>query len=672
MINKMQQVVIVGRKRDNKAIIAALQDAGVLHIVPVTEGPLPTGALTGADAEARKASERLLARAESTLAELGAYRTQSVPTPSQEEWERVVEAAAAPASDLAARLTALRADLDAQATYGDVTRTLAGLASGLDRSRRLALVPFVLARGDNPAEVRAALDGDLSGRYELDSRGVTSGAAAVTAGLVAVLREDRDKARAALGKARVGELRLPGRFDGLPLSQAAAEFDRLGRAGRDELTALESARRDLAAQHGPALFAVRDALADEVSVYDVQTLAARGKYSLALQGFVPEDRVPDLRAALDKFGDAVSYELGAAPDHHAEHVPVQLRNNGFVRNFELLLGISAPPRYGTFDPSWVVALFFPFYFGFVIADIGFGLLFLLLGLWMTARARRGEGFNLGFMGTYLDPRTLGQVGFVVNTMSAWAILWGFLTGEIFGTLGEHLHLFYVNNAEWIAEHGRGLIPILFPRIEASFAGTALLFTIAFGILQVLWSWGLRAQLARKHGDNHHFWEAVGMLGGLVALIMLAYGSQVGSNLGGAFTNFSSPVTLVMYLGFAIFILGLVLSKVPLMLIELLSQGGNIISFTRLFAVGLAAAILAGLATDLGWSLAQSLGFIGVILGIVIAAIVHVLALALTIIGHVLQPLRLQYVEFLNPTGYYNETGPRYNPFRRLSPAGSKK
>lgn len=70
----MQQVVIAVRKRESDNVITALQDAGVLHLRPIAEGPLSTGNLAGQDAQERREDERLLARAESTIAELGAYR----------------------------------------------------------------------------------------------------------------------------------------------------------------------------------------------------------------------------------------------------------------------------------------------------------------------------------------------------------------------------------------------------------------------------------------------------------------------------------------------------------------------------------------------------------------------------------------------------------------------
>ena len=84
-------------------------------------------------------------------------------------------------------------------------------------------------------------------------------------------------------------------------------------------------------------------------------------------------------------------------------------------------------------------------------------------------------------------------------------------------------------------------------------------------------------------------------------------------------------------------------------------------------MGLVSAILAKLCTDLGWSLYESIGVLGIILGVLVGLILHFFVLALTLIGHILQPIRLHMVEFLNPTGFNADSSPRYNPLRRLSP-----
>jgi len=151
-------------------------------------------------------------------------------------------------------------------------------------------------------------------------------------------------------------------------------------------------------------------------------------------------------------------------------------------------------------------------------------------------------------------------------------------------------------------------------------------------------------------------------------VLLAFISRAAKDFG-ALSNFADPRVWLMFLGFAAFIVGWlrVIKHFPLLPIELLSQGGAVVSYARIFAVGLVSAILAKLCTDLGWSLYESLGFLGLLLGLLVGVILHFFVLALTLIGHILQPIRLHMVEFLNPTGFNTETSPRYNPLRRLSP-----
>lgn len=672
----MQQVVIALRKRDSRAVIEALQDAGVVHLVPLQQDVLRA---PDTEADDRREAERLLARAETAIAELGVTAQPAGALPPQERWEAGLEDVSGPASALSKQRQALETDLDVQRNYGPAVSALAEMVGTLDRSRRVAVLPFIYDRPEELGGLQAAMQEALPERFKLATCPLSvTGASATHVGALAVLTADRDAARAALSKARLGELRLPGRFEKMPLGEASAALKDLDKTGQAQLEALERQRHALAAQHGPTLLAVHNALLDQVAIHDVQHLSARGKYSMVMQGYVPENRLELLKSALGRFGDAVSYELFPVDPHHAAAVPVELRNGKYSRNFEPVLSLLPPPRYGNFDPTGIISFFFPLFFGFIIADMGYGALFFLVGSWFANKAKRGEGLSIGFMDAYLSPDMMDRLGVIIRSMSAWAIIWGLLTGELFGNLGEHLGLFYHDAAYlhqvWgiqLAEHGeaaRGLIPVFFPRLLSEFTNTALISTLMVGIFMVLWGWSIRVRLASRHGDKHHLWEAVGMIGGLIGLVSLAFLSQGGNQLmnGSIYTNFANPLTPVMWLGFAVFLLGMVLSRTPLMLIEILSQGGNIISFARLFAVGVAGAILANLATDLGWSLSVKLGALGIIIGIALAMLVHAFALAITIVGHVLQPLRLHFVEFLTPTGYHNESGVPYSPLRRRS------
>ena len=681
MISPMQQVVIAMRRRESEAVITALQHAGVVHLKPIEGGPLRSDASHEQTSEDLKEAERLLARVESTIAELGAVRPAEmagVTVPPRGDWAARIESVAGPVAELARERTEVQGDVDAAAAYAEPAATLARMVGSLDRSRRVAVIPFLLHAETNLGEVQASLNEALADRYELAVE--SSGTGRV--GAVATLAGERDLARTALGRVRLAEMRLPGRFEGMPLEQAAAELGQIRAAGRDHLQGLNTKRSALAESHGPELFALRDGLKDLVAVHDVRTLSARGRYSLVMQGYVPVDRVPALQAALQPFGDGVVHELHNVDAHHDQAIPVELQNGGYVRPYQMVMGLMSPPKYGTFDPTWVMAYLMPFLFGLIIGDVGYGILFLLAGLWLKGKADRGQSWTVPLMGTKLLPGTLKDIWHIIKWMSVWTILWGFLTGEFFGTWGEHLGLFYLdeqrlNNlwgwtgAEYHAHEGahhHGLIPTLFPRLETGyFSNIMLMIALAFGMVQVPWGWFIRIKEGLKHGDQTHVWEGAALFGGVIGLILMAFVTKAASDFGLMF-NFANPLVWLMWLGFLTFVVGYlrVIKHFPMLPVELISQGGAVLSYARIFAVGLVSAIMAKLVADLGWNMYESMGPIGAVIGLILAVILTVLILALTLIGHILQPIRLQMVEFLNPTGYNAETSPVYNPLRRLS------
>ena len=237
-------------------------------------------------------------------------------------------------------------------------------------------------------------------------------------------------------------------------------------------------------------------------------------------------------------------------------------------------------------------------------------------------------------------------------MWVWAALWGVAYGEFFGNFLEHLGVFYAPG------HGEGLIRILIPRADTvATANTLILVSIAFGVFQVFHGFYVRARLALAHHHTKHFWEAVGYMGGLFGLILVAY-----SFLTGASNGFLTALTVA---GFVLFFLGIVLSRVWLMLPELATIGGHVLSYIRIYAVGIAGALMANLATDLGFAIAERLGLLGLLVGLIAGLLVHGLILLLTTLGHVLQPIRLVWVEFFTKFGFYEESGRPYRPFKSV-------
>ncbi|WP_457630928.1 V-type ATPase 116kDa subunit family protein, partial [Oceanithermus sp.] len=363
--------------------------------------------------------------------------------------------------------------------------------------------------------------------------------------------------------------------------------------------------------------------------------------------------------ALAAHKEHVVYTLEPADEHHeADRVPVTLDNPPAVRPFQMLIEFLNIPKYGTWDPTWVVAVFFPFWFGMVVGDIGYALLFVLLSRYLSGLVKQNKPLVIDFFGINMKPAVTRDLVHVLNWMIFWAVAWGLVYGEFFGNFLEHLGVFYVPG------HESGLIPITIPRADTvKTAGLMIIIAVAFGIIQVFHGLGVRAWLGWRHGHMKHFWEAVGYMGGLLGLIIFSYEFLTGA--GGGLLNG------LMYAGFIVFLLGIVMSRVILMIAELPTQGGHILSYIRIYAVGVAGAIMANLATDIGFSMADKLGLIGILLGLVAALFTHFAILALTLMGHILQPIRLIWVEFFTKFGFYEESGRPYRPFKSVrNDAGS--
>jgi V/A-type H+/Na+-transporting ATPase subunit I len=657
MIAAMEQLTLVGRKRIAQDLLVSLQSLGVVQIDPLEPSSENLSKFVLKDNE-RKQKEGWDAAVSKSQALIDALGVGAV-TPSSradipansDEVNNQLAGIANQVDKLIAERADYRDELDVIQTYLPVFRDVTPASAQLDSSRYLQSVSF-LVPADRAESVERSIRETLQDRVDVAMR-PRGKEALVTA---VALKKDKDLLRAALSRAGFSELTLPDRYKDLGVAKAVHTMEERSQSLPKRLSAIDDELNKLAGQHGAKLQAIHQVAANNQARYDRMMDMAESKYGFALQGWVPSvDRSKVVDSLKKQFGDDVAVESREADEHHDEAIPVKLENPGWIKPFEGLLSLFAPPKYGNFDPSWTLAVFFPFFFGLVVGDIGFGLMFAAIGWWMRRRGEQGKALDLGILGITIQPGALRPISTVIFWCSAWAIVFGFLFGEFFGNLFEHWHIFYVPGEFHEGEPSHGLIPILLPRVIRF--TPILIASLGFGILQVLGGWLIRVIYGFKHHDMKHVWEGIGMLGGLTGLIVFAWGFLSG--------NLNGGVMAILWIGLAVFLLGMIMSRVFLMLIELASNAGNILSYLRLFAVGLSSALVANLATDLGFAIGGTLPIIGPILGILIGLAVHLIAIALTIIGHTLQPLRLNYVEFFTKFGFYDESGRPYRPFRLL-------
>ena len=374
----------------------------------------------------------------------------------------------------------------------------------------------------------------------------------------------------------------------------------------------------------------------------------------ALFGWVPvsqRDRVIEIITGL---GDRILYTCEPADeDDELARVPVILENPAWVRPFEPLISFLNLPRYDGWDPTWITATLFPLWVGMIIGDVGYGLVFLGIAWYLSTLVRGKQDLRVDFLRIRLTPEAVGQLVLIMKPMIAWTILWGFLYGEVFGNLFLRLGIFGT-------QHHQGLVPTLIPRTEiGATANLLILVSIGFGVIQVLHGFILKAQMNRLHGERALFWEAAGYFGGVTALVLFGY----------AFMAESYPqwLLILMFAGAVLFVAGMLGARMPLMVAELPTQGGHILSYIRIYAVGMASAILANLATDIGFGLYQMGAMAGIVvgalIGLLLGLLIHVVLLILLTISHVVQPIRLIWVEFFTKFDFYSSSGRPYRPFK---------
>ena len=630
MLEAMTRVRIVGRAPRLEQVVQRLYQLRLLQLelaVETPESPL-TPVPGDAAREARVTELRLLlARLDGLikLADSGPKADEEGVDAQAGEIVAELDRIAPDIESLAARIDDLSDELAVLPRYLEPLRQLLPLVPDLAtlderelRALRLDTVALVLESDDDGLveTLNGALRELLGNRFELVARRVDTDAVGC---LIVVAHRDAEAVRALLGHEQVRHLPLPQRYERLSFHGAVAAMEaRLGDLPQ-ELERANADLRDLLAPRARGWRAARAQLAAELEQLDaVVHLGATARTFVAV-GWTPTSQLPRLREELDRAAnDEIALDVMAQPPEAAP--PVLMRNPAAARPFEFLVRLLDLPRAGSLDPTMLMALFLPLMIGVMVGDIVYG--GLLLGLALGARRRFGAGSPV--------IRDLSRV-FVAGSL--WAIVFGFLFGEALGDLGKRVVGLH---ALWFYRGGHDAVEPL------------LLFALAIGAAHVVLGLVLglwRSALERRGGE---LLERAGTLLALAGVFSLA----------GVAAD-RVPASAVVPAGAAI-VLGVILLVVPggalgLMMgpLGLVGTIGNVLSYLRLAAVGLASAYLAVVANRLG-----SLGPIW--MGVFVAALFHALNLALAGFSPMIQALRLHYVEFFSK--FYEGGGEPFRPF----------
>ncbi len=351
--------------------------------------------------------------------------------------------------------------------------------------------------------------------------------------------------------------------------------------------------------------------------------------AFVLEGYLAKESKDKLDKKLQKSNLSIEYEF---LDIDKDEIPPTItKNSKIIKQFEFVTNMYSAPHYREIDPNIFLAFFFSVFFGFIMADIGYGLVLIAFGLFMALGQKRQTGFK--------------QLMFVIAIGGVFTIIFGALFGSFFG----------LSHEQW------SLVPVATIPDPVNNVLTLLVSCLVAGIFQMIVSLILKGILLIKRkkildaiftafcwvifliGVALFLLEYGGMVKGvtLIALIIAGCGAVIGS-FGQIFTN----------KGFNR------VSKSFGALYGVINFFSDILSYARLFGLMLSGAIIASIVNDLASGFLLSAPTFAI--GIIILAIGHAFNVSMGALGGYIHVARLQYIEFFSR--FYEGEGELFVPF----------
>lgn len=346
----------------------------------------------------------------------------------------------------------------------------------------------------------------------------------------------------------------------------------------------------------------------------------------ALEGWIESNQVQALEACLaEQFGQSILIQVREIRQDEEDKVPTKLKNNALVEPFELVTEMYSLPKYGDKDPTPVVSLFYFVFFGMMVADIGYGLL-LFVGTSLALHflhVKSGLAKNLRFF------RLLGVA----------VIIWGLVYGSFFG------------------------FELPFALISTSSdAMMILVISVVFGFITVLaglFLSGLKNIRLKDYAEAYNAGFAWVLI--LLGLLLLA--------LGNFFPSLAFAATIGQWLAIINALGILAVSIVSAKSLAGLGSGlfnlynvsgyvGDLVSFTRLMALGLSGASI-GSAFNLIVSLFPPVARFSI--GILLFIALHLVNMFLSFLSGYVHGARLIFVEFFGK--FYDGGGKPFTPLK---------
>ena len=345
---------------------------------------------------------------------------------------------------------------------------------------------------------------------------------------------------------------------------------------------------------------------------------------LFFEGWAPAERMGQVSDLLERLGCA--WEARAPTEEEYPEVPVQLKNNWLTRPLNMVTEMYSLPAYDNVDPNPLMAPFFILFYGIMMADMGYGILMILAGLFITKK--------------YRPKGTMGHMFSLVTLCGVSTFIMGAITGGFFGD--------FLTQVVKLTTGADFALPSLFTPLDDTLM--ILVGAMCLGFVQIVTGMAIsfirklqKGQVLDAVFEELTWWIVFAGIG----VMALGYGN------------------VVLYVGLALVVLGPIVTGKGLMgkitgifgsvYNHVTGYFGDLLSYARLMALMLAGSVIAQVFNTLG----AIPGNIVVFLIISLAG--NTLNFALNLLGCYVHDLRLQCLEYFGK--FYEDGG---KPFRPLA------